>query len=107
MWIEPRLHLNLRAGAHTFINGCVLTHCHLPHTSTLGPRGKRRTHMKTMPSTTPQKLARRRGAPRETRSDPPAEATPDIAGPKNPTLADVFAFYQKTKNFHGPLGGPH
>ncbi|MFL6530375.1 MAG: Dps family protein, partial [Chthoniobacterales bacterium] len=34
-------------------------------------------------------------------------ATKDIAGAMNATLADVFALYLKTKNFHWHMSGPH
>src|SRR5579871_4917915 len=35
------------------------------------------------------------------------EATKNIAGAMNAILADVFALYLKTKNFHWHLSGPH
>jgi len=35
------------------------------------------------------------------------KATKDIAGAMNAILADVFALYLKTKNFHWHLSGPH
>ena len=41
-----------------------------------------------------------------TPSDLKAEATKDIAGAMNAILADVFALYLKTKNFHWQ-SGPH
>jgi DNA-binding ferritin-like protein len=34
-------------------------------------------------------------------------ATRDIAGAMNAILADVFALYLKTKNFHWHMSGPH
>ncbi|HEY6720335.1 MAG TPA: DNA starvation/stationary phase protection protein [Burkholderiales bacterium] len=34
-------------------------------------------------------------------------ATKDIAGALNALLADVFALYMKTKNFHWHMSGPH
>ena len=34
-------------------------------------------------------------------------ATKDISGAMNAILADVFALYLKTKNFHWHLSGPH
>ena len=37
----------------------------------------------------------------------PAEATRDIAAALNTLLADVFALYVKTKNFHWHVSGPH
>jgi starvation-inducible DNA-binding protein len=46
-------------------------------------------------------------APLATRTDLSAEATKDISGAMNSILADVFALYLKTKNFHWHLSGPH
>jgi starvation-inducible DNA-binding protein len=37
----------------------------------------------------------------------PPDATEDIAGALNALLADVFAMYIKTKNFHWHVSGPH
>src|SRR5881398_573465 len=48
-----------------------------------------------------------RRAPLATRSDLSAAATKDISGAMNGLLADVFALYVKTKNFHWHLSGPH
>jgi starvation-inducible DNA-binding protein len=42
-----------------------------------------------------------------TPTDLTAEATGDIAGSMNAILADAFALYLKTKNFHWHLSGPH
>jgi starvation-inducible DNA-binding protein len=42
-----------------------------------------------------------------TRTDLDRSATKDIAGAMNAILADVFALYLKTKNFHWHLSGPH
>jgi len=42
-----------------------------------------------------------------TPTDLEAGATRDIAGAMNAVLADVFALYIKTKNFHWHLSGPH
>ena len=50
-------------------------------------------------------LARR--APLVTPSDLKSGATKDIAGAMNGILADVFALYLKTKNFHWHMSGPH
>src|SRR5881397_73426 len=52
-------------------------------------------------------LAQRRGAPLETRTDLSQAATEDIAAAMNAILADVFALYVKTKNFHWHMSGPH
>src|SRR5271170_3687731 len=36
-----------------------------------------------------------------------ANAVRDISGALNVVLADVFALYMKTKNFHWHMSGPH
>ena len=40
-------------------------------------------------------------------SDLSEDATRDISGALNGLLADVFALYVKTKNFHWHMSGPH
>jgi starvation-inducible DNA-binding protein len=50
---------------------------------------------------------RRRRAPLDTPTDLKPAATRDIAGAMNAILADVYALYFKTKNFHWHLSGPH
>jgi starvation-inducible DNA-binding protein len=52
-------------------------------------------------------LRRRREAPLSTPTDLKAVATRDIAAALNGILADVFALYIKTKNFHWHMSGPH
>jgi starvation-inducible DNA-binding protein len=52
-------------------------------------------------------LAQRRDAPLVTRTDLSRTATKDISGTMNAILADVFALYVKTKNFHWHMSGPH
>jgi starvation-inducible DNA-binding protein len=52
-------------------------------------------------------LARKLKAPLVTPTDLERNATRDIAGAMNAILADVFALYLKTKNFHWHLSGPH
>src|SRR6202035_2226137 len=52
-------------------------------------------------------LERRREAPLVTPTDLGAKASKDIAGGMNGILADVFALYLKTKNFHWHMSGPH
>lgn len=42
-----------------------------------------------------------------TPTDLDRKATKDIAGAMNAILADVFALYIKTKNFHWHMSGPH
>ena len=54
-----------------------------------------------------QELVGRRKAPLATRTDLASSATKDIAGAMNAILADVFALYLKTKNFHWHMSGPH
>jgi starvation-inducible DNA-binding protein len=46
-------------------------------------------------------------APLQTPTDLGAEATRDIAASLTGLLADVFALYLKTKNFHWHMSGPH
>jgi len=52
-------------------------------------------------------LERRQAAAIHTPTDLGAAATKDIAGAMNAVLADVFALYLKTKNFHWHMSGPH
>jgi len=47
------------------------------------------------------------GAALHTPTDLHASATREIAGAMNAVLADVFALYLKTKNFHWHVSGPH
>jgi starvation-inducible DNA-binding protein len=49
----------------------------------------------------------RRTAPLTTPTDLGAEARLNIAGAMNALLADLFALYIKTKNFHWHVSGPH
>ena len=51
----------------------------------------------------------RRSVPTElaTRTDLTPEATNAVTNALNPLLADVFALYLKTKNFHWHMSGPH
>ena len=57
------------------------------------------------------KTAKKAGRKRDTRLDPPtdlgANAVGDIAAALNLLLADAFALYFKTKNFHWHVSGPH
>jgi starvation-inducible DNA-binding protein len=57
--------------------------------------------------TTQDKPALRQGASLATPSDLGAEAVKNITGALNALLADVFAVYMKTKNFHWHMSGPH
>jgi len=49
----------------------------------------------------------RRTAPLQTPTDLGANATRDVSAALNLMLADVFALYLKTKNFHWHMSGPH
>ena len=60
-----------------------------------------------MGSTKTSELRQRRNAPLATPTDLTSSATKDIAGAMNAILADVFALYIKTKNFHWHMSGPH
>jgi starvation-inducible DNA-binding protein len=52
-------------------------------------------------------LHQRRAAALKTRTDLTPAATKDVAAAMNLILADVFALYLKTKNFHWHMSGPH
>ena len=57
--------------------------------------------------TSREDLVRRQSAPLATPTDLKPAATKDIAGAMNAVLADVYALYLKTKNFHWHMSGPH
>jgi starvation-inducible DNA-binding protein len=59
-----------------------------------------------MPTTQDKVEARRRSAI-ATPSDLGANAVKNISGALNALLADVFALYLKSKNFHWHMSGPH
>ena len=52
-------------------------------------------------------LKARRAAPLATPTSLGAEATRDISASLNALLADFYALYHKTKNFHWHVSGPH
>lgn len=54
-----------------------------------------------------EELKGRQSAPLHTPTDLTAAATRDVSAAMNAILADVFALYLKTKNFHWHLSGPH
>ncbi len=58
-------------------------------------------------SASSRELTHRRSAPLATPTDLTAQATKDISASLNAVLADVFALYLKTKNFHWHMSGPH
>src|SRR5246500_3764661 len=49
----------------------------------------------------------RREAPLDTPTDLSSKATRDISGALTVLLAEMFALYLKTKNFHWHMSGPH
>jgi len=61
---------------------------------------------KPVPSEAATRHARRK-SPLATPTDLKADATRDISAALNAVLADVFALYLKTKNFHWHMSGPH
>jgi len=63
--------------------------------------------MSTLTAEKTSQLKQRREAPVATRTDLKAAATRDISAALNGILADVFALYLKTKNFHWHMSGPH
>src|SRR3954454_7288291 len=66
--------------------------------------------MKTAIKNTAQdgkQLRDRQRTPLATPTDLSAAATRDVSGAMNAILADVFALYLKTKNFHWHLSGAH
>jgi starvation-inducible DNA-binding protein len=70
-------------------------------------REQRRTDMEDAKSREMDRLRERRGAPLKTPSDLDANAARDVGGAMNLLLADAFALYLKTKNFHWHVSGPH
>src|SRR5712671_4519444 len=63
--------------------------------------------MNTPVAKTTREVPAGRKAPLATRTDLSAAATRDISAAMNAILADVFALYLKTKNFHWHISGPH
>jgi starvation-inducible DNA-binding protein len=57
--------------------------------------------------TTMKDAAARRLAPLGTPTDLTPAAVQEISGALNALLADIFALYLKTKNFHWHMSGPH
>src|SRR4051812_35111496 len=62
---------------------------------------------KDKPTMDLESVQARRRTPLTTPTDLAPDATKDIAGAMNAVLADVFALYLKTKNFHWHMSGPH
>ena len=66
-------------------------------------RGLQPFELRTFPITAAAKIAPRLATPTDLKSN----AVKDIAGAMNAILADTFALYMKTKNFHWHVSGPH
>src|SRR5271165_3468988 len=65
------------------------------------------TMKESLAKTKMRDLEHRQKAPLATPTDLTATATKNITGAMNGILADVFALYLKTKNFHWHMSGPH
>jgi len=63
--------------------------------------------MGTMTKAAESKASDRRKAPLQTPSLYNTNAIRDLSGALNALLADTFALYLKTKNFHWHMSGPH
>jgi len=59
------------------------------------------------PTSSASSVALRQAAALRTPTDLQAKATRDISACLNGVLADVYALYLKTKNFHWHMSGPH
>ena len=64
-------------------------------------------NMRRNNSTKTAELRQKRDIPLTVPTDLTRSAVKDIAGAMNAILADVFALYLKTKNFHWHMSGPH
>ena len=60
-----------------------------------------------MPATDAKEAKARRKAALDTPTNLSSNATTDLSGALNALLADMFALYLKTKNFHWHVSGPH
>src|SRR2546427_10658861 len=79
--------------------------CHEPHG--IHHSSKEKPMTATANRAKKEELKERQRAPLSTPTDLTAEAIRDVSGALNAILADVFALYMKTKNFHWHLSGPH
>src|SRR5216110_2645699 len=68
---------------------------------------KGKNNMRRNNSTKTAELRQKRDIPLTVPTDLTRSAVKDIAGAMNAILADVFALYLKTKNFHWHMSGPH
>jgi starvation-inducible DNA-binding protein len=65
------------------------------------------TKSKEKPAMDVKEAKARRKAALDTPTNLTSNATTDISGALNALLADMFALYLKTKNFHWHMSGPH
>jgi hypothetical protein len=72
-----------------------------------GALSARSSHQKEAQMTKAKDAAALRVAPLDTPTDLRSNAVPEISGTLNILLADMFALYLKTKNFHWHVSGPH
>src|SRR5262249_14278543 len=89
--------------------GAVVPSYHSPKPRTVPiPRRQSQENTMTKPIVaTTKELKPRRSATLATPTDLTVAATRDVTAAMNAVLADVFALYLKTKNFHWHLSGPH
>jgi starvation-inducible DNA-binding protein len=73
----------------------------------VGALRARSLRQKEIQMTKAKDAAALRIAPLDTPTDLRANAVPEISGALNIVLADMFALYLKTKNFHWHVSGPH
>ena len=93
---------------HRFTNQGNETTCITRRPATVQESKQRgKNYMKRNSSTKTLELLHRRDAPLATPTDLTHSATEDIAAAMNGILADVFALYLKTKNFHWHMSGQH
>jgi starvation-inducible DNA-binding protein len=65
------------------------------------------SHWKETEAMTVKEAKARRDAPLQTPTNLTSKAAQDISGALTALLADFFALYVKTKNFHWHMSGPH
>jgi starvation-inducible DNA-binding protein len=75
--------------------------------SLINENKRRINNMRRNNSTKTAELRQKRDIPLTVPTDLTRSAVKDIAGAMNAILADVFALYLKTKNFHWHMSGPH
>src|SRR5215813_501884 len=89
------------------IRSTTASRCRCSHPSERRTALWRGTVMTTSTDVKAGELKMRRVLPLATPVDLGAEAVRDLTAALNGVLADVFALYLKTKNFHWHMSGPH